>query len=84
VIFFEVDKNEPSLYHKLQSLVLCVTTQHNKSHNEFHDIYSSLNIGVVKSRVRGIGHVVHMGEKRNANGILVRESEGQKERKVLC
>jgi len=31
---------------------------------------------VVKLRVRGIGHVVHMGEKRNANGILVRKPEG--------
>jgi len=36
---------------------------------------------VIKSRVRGIGHVAHMGEKRNAYGILVRKPKGQKERK---
>ena len=52
-------------------------------HDEFCDIYSSLNIRVMKSRVRGIGHVVHMGEKRNASEILVRKPEGQKERKVF-
>jgi hypothetical protein len=38
---------------------------------------------MINSRIRGIGHVVHMGEKRNANGILVRKPDGQKERKVL-
>jgi hypothetical protein len=50
--------------------------QHNK---EIHDLCSSLNIIMaIKSRMRWVEHVVHMGKKRNAYRFLVRNvKEGE-------
>jgi hypothetical protein len=43
---------------------------------ELNDLYSSLNIlGVINSRMRWAGNVVHMGEKRGVYRILVRKPE---------
>jgi hypothetical protein len=35
-------------------------------------------ISVIKSRMRWVGNVTHMGEMRNAYKILVRNLEGKK------
>jgi hypothetical protein len=52
-------------------------TTHNK---ELNDQYSSPNIiGVIKSRrMRWLGHVARMGEKRGAYRILVGRPEGRR------
>jgi hypothetical protein len=55
-----------------------VTGDWRKLHNEeLTNLYSSLNIiGTMKSkRVRWVGHVARVGEKRNAYGIFVGNSE---------
>jgi hypothetical protein len=52
-----------------------------KLHNEeLHNLYSSPSIiRMIKSkRMRWAGHVVRMGEKLNAYGILVGKPEGKK------
>jgi hypothetical protein len=52
-----------------------------KLHNdELHDLYSSPNIvRMVKSRrMRGAGHVAHMGEGRGAYRVLVGTPEGKR------
>jgi hypothetical protein len=56
-----------------------VTGGWRKLHNEeLHDLYSSSSIIRIKSRrVRWAGHVVRMGEKRNAYRLLVGKSEGK-------
>jgi hypothetical protein len=57
-----------------------VTRGWRKLHNEeLHNLYSSPNIiRMIKSRrMRWIGHVVRMGEKRNAYRILVGKPEGK-------
>jgi hypothetical protein len=52
-----------------------------KMHNEeVHNLYYSPNvIRMIKSRrMRRVGHVARMGEKRNAYRILVGKSEGKR------
>ena len=52
-----------------------------KIHNEqFNDLYSSPNIvQVIKSRrMRSVGYVAHMGERRGVYRVLVRKHEGKK------
>jgi hypothetical protein len=46
---------------------------------EFHNLYSSPNIiRMIKSRrMRWVLHVAHIGEKKNASGILVGKPEGK-------
>ena len=50
-----------------------VTGYWRKSHNvEFHDLYSSTNIRVIKSRrMRWVGHVARMEGEETEYGILV-------------
>jgi hypothetical protein len=58
-----------------------VTGDRRKLHNEqFHNLYSSPNIiRMIKSRrMRSVGHVARMGEKRNAYRILVGKPEGKR------
>jgi hypothetical protein len=57
-----------------------VTIEWRKLHNEeLNDLYSSPNLGVIKSRtVRWAGHVAHMGERRGAYRVLVRKPEGKR------
>jgi hypothetical protein len=50
-----------------------------KLHNEeLYDLYSSSSIiRIIKSRrIRRVGHVAQMGEKRNAYSLLVEKPEG--------
>jgi hypothetical protein len=52
-----------------------------KQHNEeLHDLYSSPStIRIIMSRrMRWVGHVTGMGEKRNAYGLLVGKPEGRR------
>jgi hypothetical protein len=52
-----------------------------KLHNEeLHDLYSSPSIiRTIKSkRMRWVGHVARMGEKRNVYRLLVRKPEGKR------
>jgi hypothetical protein len=60
-----------------------VTGEWRKLHNEeLRDLYSSPNIvRIIKSRMRWVGHVARMGEKRNAYRLLVRMPEGKSTRK---
>jgi hypothetical protein len=58
-----------------------VTGECRKLHNEeLHDLYSSLSIiRIIKSqRMRWVGHVARMGEKRNAYRLLVVKPEGKR------
>jgi hypothetical protein len=50
---------------------------HNKEH---HNLYSSPNIiRMIKSRrMRWVGHVTRLGDKRNARRILVGKPEGKR------
>jgi hypothetical protein len=42
-------------------------------------LYSSSNINVIKSRrMRWEGHVLHMGESRNAYNVLMERPEGKR------
>jgi hypothetical protein len=47
---------------------------------ELHNLYSSPNIiRIIKSRrMRWVGHVVRMGEKRNVYRLLVGKPEGKR------
>jgi hypothetical protein len=57
-----------------------VTGEWRKLHNkELHDLYSSPSIiRIIKSRrMRWVGHVARMGEKRNAYRLLVGKPEGK-------
>ena len=59
-----------------------VTREWRKLHNEeLNNLYSSPNIvWVIKSRrMRWLGHVVHMGERRGMYKVLVRKSEGKRQ-----
>jgi hypothetical protein len=59
-----------------------VTGRWRKLHNEeLHDLYSSPSIiKIIKSRrIRWVGHVAQMGEKRNAYRLLVGKSEGKRQ-----
>jgi hypothetical protein len=52
-----------------------------KLHNEeLHNLYSSPNIirRIKSRRMRGVGHVARMGEKRNVYRILVGKPEGKR------
>jgi hypothetical protein len=57
-----------------------VTGEWRKLHNEeLNDQYSSPTIGrVIKSRLRWVGHVVHMGEGRGMYRVLVGKPEGKR------
>jgi hypothetical protein len=58
-----------------------VTGEWSKLHNEeLYDLYSSPSIiRIIKSRrMRWVGHVARMGEKRNAYRLLVRKPEGKR------
>jgi hypothetical protein len=56
-----------------------VTGEWRKLHNEeLHDLYSSPNIVVIKSRrMRGAGHVARLGEERGVYRVLVVKPEEQ-------
>jgi hypothetical protein len=57
-----------------------VTGEWRKLHNEeLHDLYSSPNIiRIIKARrMRWVGHVTRMGEKRNVYRLLVGKPEGR-------
>jgi hypothetical protein len=50
-----------------------------KLHNEeLHNLYSAPNRMINSRRMRWIGHVARMGEKRNAYRILVGNPEGKR------
>jgi hypothetical protein len=56
------------------------TTNLRKQHSkELHDFYSSSSIiRMIKARkMRGVGYVAHMGNKRNASKILTGKPEGK-------
>jgi hypothetical protein len=58
-----------------------VTGEWRKLHNEeLHDLYSSPSIItiIMSRRMRWAGHVVRMGEKRNAYRLLVGKPEGKR------
>jgi hypothetical protein len=58
-----------------------VTGGRRKLHNEeLHDLYSSPSIiRIIKLRtMRWAGHVARMGNKRNANRLLVGKSDGKR------
>jgi hypothetical protein len=58
-----------------------VTGGWRKLHNEeFHNLYSSPSIiRIIKSRrVRWVGHVARMGEKRNVYRLLAGKIEGKR------
>ena len=57
-----------------------VTRKWRKLHNELDDLCFSPNIvWVIKSRrIRWVGHVMHMGEKRSVYRVLVGKPEGER------
>jgi hypothetical protein len=56
-----------------------VTGGWRKLHNELRDLYSSQSIiRIIKSRMRWVGHVARMEEKRNAYRLLVGKPEGKR------
>jgi hypothetical protein len=58
-----------------------VTGEWRKLHNEgLHNLYSSTTIiRIIKSRrMRWVGHVARMGEKRNVYRLLVGKPEGKR------
>ena len=58
-----------------------LTRECRKLHNEeLNDLYPSPNIfRVIKwRRMRWVGHVARMGEKRNVYSVLVRKTEGER------
>jgi hypothetical protein len=58
-----------------------VTGEWRKLHNEeLHDLYSSPSIirMIMSRRMRWVGHVSRMGEKRNAYRLLVGKPEGRR------
>jgi hypothetical protein len=57
-----------------------VTGKWRKLHNEeLRDLYSSPSIiRIIKPRMRWVGHVARMGEKRNAYRLLVGKPEGKR------
>jgi hypothetical protein len=56
-----------------------VTGKWRKLHNEeLNDLYSSSGIiKIINARMRLVGHVAGMGEKRNAYRLLVGKPEGR-------
>ena len=57
-----------------------VTREWRKLHNEeLNDLYSSLNIvQVIKlTRMRWVGHVGHMGERRGIHRVFIGKPEGK-------
>jgi hypothetical protein len=49
-----------------------VTGEWRELHEELNDLYSSPNIvQVIKSRMKWVGHVAHMGERRGVYRVLV-------------
>jgi hypothetical protein len=57
-----------------------VTGGWRKLHNEeLHNFYSSPSIiRIIKSRMRWVGHLAQMGEKRNVCNLLVGKPEGKR------
>jgi hypothetical protein len=57
-----------------------MTGEWRKLHNEeLHDLYSSPNIiRIIKARMRWVGHVTQMQEKRNTYWLLVGKPEGRR------
>jgi hypothetical protein len=57
-----------------------VTAEWRKLHNEeLNDLYCSRNIGVINSRrMRWVGLVAHMGERRGVYRVLVGKPEGKR------
>jgi hypothetical protein len=58
-----------------------VTGEWRKLHNEeLHDLYSSPSIIIILKarRMRWVGHVARMGEKRNAYRLLLGKPEGRR------
>ena len=56
-----------------------VTGEWRKLHNELNDLYCSPNIvRVIKSRMRWVEHVAHMGEGRGRYRVLVGKPEGKR------
>lgn len=44
---------------------------------QLHNLYASLIIMAIKTKMKCLGHAAYMRETRNAYNILVRKSEGK-------